>query len=279
MIESRQSQTGFLPVEGARLFYEVAGQGHPLVMVHAGVADHTMWDGQFAEFARKYRVIRYDTRAFGQSITADVEFSNRRDLYDLLKHLGVDKTYVMGLSRGGQIALDFTLEHPELVDALMVVAGGIGGYQPGATEAEMAIFGQMEAIWQEAEQSGDFSKLAELEADVWADGPGQPKKRSGKVYEDISRMVKQNHEANKNEGKPQVLDPPAVGRLDEVRVPTLVMVGDLDFSGTQESMKKLAAEVKGAKFVEVPGVAHMVNMERPEEFNRVVLDFLDSVGE
>lgn len=277
MSKSVTAESGFLEVNGAKLYYEVAGEGHPFLMVHAGVADHTMWDAQVEEFSGSYKVITYDTRGFGKSVTEDVEFSNRQDIYSLLKHLGIDNTYVMGLSRGGQIALDFTLEHPAMVDALIVVAGGISGFQPGATEEEMTIFNRMEATWSEAEKTRDFAPLAALEADVWGDGPGQPAGRSGWVRDSLRDMTLQKYTGHQFEGIAQVLEPPAAERLDEVKVPTLVICGDLDFTGTQESMKKLGEEIAGAQYHVVEGTAHMVNMEKPEEFNAIVRSFLETV--
>src|SRR6185369_3177599 len=117
-------QTGFADVNGAKLYYEVAGQGHALAFVHAWIADNTMWDGQFAEFAKHYRVIRYDNRGFGKTEPVDAEFSAREDLHGLLKFLGVERTYLVGCSNGGGISIDLTLEHPELVDALVTVGSG-----------------------------------------------------------------------------------------------------------------------------------------------------------
>ncbi len=103
---------GYVPVRNGELYYEVEGAGHPLVLIHAGVADHTMWDAQAPVFARRFRVIRYDTRGYGRSRTQDTEYSERQDLLDLLDHLGVPAAHVVGISRGGMIAIDFTLEHP-----------------------------------------------------------------------------------------------------------------------------------------------------------------------
>lgn len=278
MSSATQTASGYLDVEGGRLYYEVAGQGHPLVFIHAGVADRTMWDEQWDFFAEQYRVIRYDTRGFGKTTTEEVQFSNRDDLYRLLRHLGVDKTYVIGLSRGGVIALDFTLEHPEMVDALIVVAGGVSGYDSEIPESEMALFNEGETLWEDAQKSGDFSKVADLDVRVWADGPGQREGRAAKRVRDrVYAMCMENYRTQKVEPKAIPLDPPAAGRLNEVRVPALVIVGDFDTFGTQASMRMLAQNVEGAKFVEFPGVAHMVNMEMPDEFNRVVMDFLKSL--
>src|SRR3954463_5748998 len=169
MTGATQTERGYLDVEGGRLYYEVAGQGHPLALIHAGVADLTMWDEQMEAFSERYRVIRYDTRGFGRTTTEDVGFSNRKDLYDLLRHLGVERSYVLGISRGGQIAIDFTIEHPEVVDALIAVAPGISGFQGELTEEEMALFNRMEELWEKE----DFEALTDLEVRVWVDGFGR----------------------------------------------------------------------------------------------------------
>jgi 3-oxoadipate enol-lactonase len=270
-----QPQSGFLPVHGGSIYYEVAGEGHPLVLIHEGVADHRMWDPQFTEFAQHFRTIRYDMRAFGKSRnTEDVEFSNHQDLYDLLQHLGVDKAYVLGASRGGQIAIDFTLEHPEMVDALIPVAAGVGGFQAQPTAAEMALFEQGE----EAEVNKDWERAADLDVRIWADGPAQPEGRApSHVREKMRQMCLETYINNPIEGKPQPLRPPAINRLGEIHVPTLVVLGDLDASAIAAVADLLVDRIPGARKVVIPDTAHALSMEKPDEFNRIVLDFLQGL--
>src|SRR4030067_1279446 len=112
-----QLKSGFAPAFKGQLYYEVTGTGQSILLIHAGVADCSMWNDQFDLFSRSYQVIRYDTRGFGKSRTETTGFSNRQDILDLLNHLGVDKAVVIGISRGGQIAIDFTIQHPERVSA------------------------------------------------------------------------------------------------------------------------------------------------------------------
>ncbi|HVC32088.1 MAG TPA: alpha/beta fold hydrolase [Chloroflexota bacterium] len=271
MSEALSPETGYVDVEGGRLYYEVAGAGPALVLVHAGVADCRMWDEQVGAFARHYRVIRYDTRGFGKTTSGDVAFSDRQDLADLLSHLGIDRTAVLGLSRGGQIAVDFTLEHPEMVDALVAVAAGISGYQGPATEAELQLFHEYGAL----SESKDAEGLIELGVRVWVDGPGQPVGRAAATVRDrVREMMASNDRSHREELQPRALEPPAVERLGEIRVPTLVVVGDLDFTGVVAAMALLGERVAGARHVVVPGTAHMVSMEQPERFNGMVLEFL-----
>jgi pimeloyl-ACP methyl ester carboxylesterase len=279
MNEKLQVTTGFLEVPGGQLYYEVAGTGHPVALIHAGVADNRMWDEQFTALADRYRVIRYDTRGYGKTRTEGVEFSNRQDLYDLLDHLDVDKVYVMGLSRGGQIAIDFTLEHPERVAALIPAAAGLSGYdhQPEDSEKaqqETAAFTRMEQLW----EAGAHDELQELELQMWVDGPGQPAGRAApSVRERVREMNAGAYNRGEPEPKPQPLEPPAAGRLHEIRVPTLVIVGDLDTTGTLAMADRMAQAIPRARKVVLPGAAHMVNMEQPERFNEIVLEFLDSI--
>lgn len=271
-----QTKSGYLPVENGELYYEVTGAGHPLVLIHAGVADHRMWDEQVVAFAPHYRVIRYDTRGFGRTRTQAGSFSNRQDVLDLLNHLDAERAYVLGLSRGGQIAIDFTVEHPERVAALIPVAAGLSGftdYTPTQDEIEL------EERMEEAQKAQDWERLAEMEICLWGDGPNQPEGRASKAVRDKMRtMILDTYHNQTVEGHPRLLDPPANDRLDTIHVPTLIMIGDLDERACIVMADRMAEGIKGARKVVFPGVAHMVNMERPEEFNRLVLDFLGSLS-
>jgi 3-oxoadipate enol-lactonase len=269
------AETGFIEVDGGRIYYEVEGDGHPLLLIHGGLGDLRMWDGQVPAFAERYRVIRYDTRGFGRTETEDVEFSNRADAAAVLDHVAADSAHVVGQSRGGVIGLDLLLEHPGRVDAFISVAGGIGGFMPQLPEGvSPPPWDEMERFW----EAKDWAALAELETQVWVDGWGQP---STRVDPTLRRLVHgwilTSYEAGKPEGRPQPLEPPAAERLAEVRVPTLVMVGAVDEPGGVVAERHLAASVDGARLVEFPGVAHMIQLEEPERFNALVLEFLAGV--
>jgi pimeloyl-ACP methyl ester carboxylesterase len=263
---------GFLAVTGGQLYYEVAGSGFPLVLIHAGIADCTMWDEQYQVFARHYRVIRYDVRGYGQTQTEDIAFSNRQDLLDLLTHLQVERAYILGLSRGGQIATDFTLEHPEKVAALIPVAAGLGGFEFESPAYEIQKFAEVEAV----HERGDYIREAEMDVEIWVDGFHRP---VGSVDSAIRHKVYNMSLASYNRptGQSIPLQPPAAQRLGEIQVPTLVIVGDIDVADTIASCQALAQGIKGARYVVIKDVAHMVNMEKPQEFNQLVLDFLRTV--
>jgi pimeloyl-ACP methyl ester carboxylesterase len=268
------TESGFIEVEGARLYYEVEGSGHPLLMIHGGLGDLRMWDGQVPAFAERYRVIRYDTRGFGRIEVDDVEYSNLEDARAVLDHLDVPSAYLVGTSRGGIIGLDFLLAYPGRVDAFVSVASGVGGYQADPPEDTSPPWDEMERLW----EAKDWEQLAELETQTWVDGWGNPKTRiDPELRSRVKGWIVENYRAEKDEGEPQPAKPPAAERLGEVRVPVLVLVGDADEAGTVAGGRHLAASVDGAELVEFPGVAHMIHLEEPERVNQLVLEFLGAV--
>lgn len=263
--------TGFFETNGARIYYEVEGDGEPVLLIHAGIANLRMWDDQVPALRDAYRVIRYDTRGFGRTETQDVEFSNRADIAALLDHLEESSAHVVGISRAGQIALDFTLESPERVRSLVVANGGVSGYDaPGGDES----------AWEQAEkweEAKDWERLAAWETDFWVNGEGQPSARADSAVRDrVHEWILSNYRAEKVTGKPQVLDPPAAGRLNELRAPLMVIIGTLDEGSTVASCRYLADGVPGTRLELFEGAAHMPNLEQPERFNRVLREFLDA---
>ncbi|MDQ2935074.1 MAG: alpha/beta hydrolase [Chloroflexota bacterium] len=264
--------SGYVEVPGGRLYYEVEGKGHPLLLIHGGLGSLRMWDDQVREFAERYRVIRYDTRGFGLTETDHVPFSNRADAAAVLQHLGAASCYLIGQSRGGSIALDLAIERPELVDALVLVAGGASGYEAQLPD------GVVPPPWDEMERltdSKDWEPLAELETQVWVDGWGQPATRPDPdLRRRVHGWILDTYRAEKEEGEPQPLEPPAIGQLGDVGAPTLVMVGTADEPAGVLNGRNIAAQMPDAQLVEFPGVAHMIQLEEPARFNRLVIDFL-----
>jgi 3-oxoadipate enol-lactonase len=265
--------TGYVDVAGGRLYYEVAGEGQPVLFIHADVSDHSMWDEQVAAFAPEYRMIRYDKRGFGKTTSADGAYSPRADILALLAHLGVAKTFVVGLSNGGALALDFTLEHPEMVDGLVVVAGGVSGFQAPPTEDEAPVFKKYEELAERKDEAG----LLDLGVHVWCDGPFQPEGRAAaSVRERIRQTMSANTRDHHEDLQPSELEPPAMERLGAMTTPTLVLLGSYDFPSGNVAMELLAARVQGAQKTAFE-TAHMVNMEQPEQFNARVDAFFNTV--
>jgi pimeloyl-ACP methyl ester carboxylesterase len=257
----------YLETAGARIHYRVEGTGPAVVLIHAGVADLTMWDADTLALRDRFRVIRYDTRGFGLTRTEAVPFSNRADIAALLDHLDEPRAHVVGLSRGGAIALDFALEYPQRVRTLTVVAGGVTGYDSPLEDASM--WAEVEAMY----EAKDWRRIADWETAYWADGPGQSPDRVPAIHARVHAWVLANLQAELEVGRPQPLDPPAEARLSDLRAPLLVILGTLDDPATSDSMRHLAASVAGARLIELEA-AHMVNLEHPARFQGLLLEHL-----
>ena len=273
MTENGRARAGYAELNGARFYYEVAGEGDPLVLVHAGIADRRMWDDQFELLAQHYTVVRYDRRGFGRTEMVAGDFSQHGDLYELLKFLKLEQSTLLGCSQGGKTVLDFTLEHPQMVKALVLVASAVGGFAfSGEQPKELAEL-------EEAESVGDLERVNELELRIWVDGHTRtPEQVDQRVRERVREMNLIALRTPADLGRELQLEPPAAIRLDEIRVPTLVVIGDLDTPKTQAAAAMLSEKITGAQKVVIKGTAHLPNMEQPEEFNRHVLAFLKRLG-
>jgi pimeloyl-ACP methyl ester carboxylesterase len=260
-------------VAGARLYYEEAGEGPPLVMIHGGLLDRRMWDGQFETFARSHRAIRYDVRAHGLSRADSVEFADHDDLLRLMDSLRVSQAVIMGLSMGGQIAIDFALTNPERVRGLVLVGPGMSGWDFDSDEIAR-YFEEMTA----AVEAEDFATVVEVFTQWWCDGPHrEPEQVDSVVRRRVLDMLGGSGQRWEFMDLVSGLDPPAVDRLDEIRVPTLAVVGSIDVRDVQEIVDHIVEQIPGAQRVVIPDVAHMVNMEQPEVFNDVVGEFLSGL--
>lgn len=264
------AQQGFADVNGTRLYYEVAGSGSPLVLIHGMTLDTRMWEDQFAPFADTNQVIRYDLRGFGKSaLPGDVPFSHADDLAALFDHLGVSRAAIVGLSLGGIIAIEFALAYPAMTRTLIPVDSGLGGH-PWSGE------------W--SERSGHIRQTARdvgvdaAKAEWLADPLFAPANEQAAVGARLQRIVADYSGWYWTHRSPERRhDPPASARIGEITAPTLVIVGERDLPDFQAIAENVAQRVPVARKVVLPGVGHMANMEAPAAFNTEVLGFLASL--
>jgi len=256
-------------INGARIHYERTGEGIPVIFLHAGVADSRMWEPQVSAFAKQFDVIRPDMRGFGKSDLPPRPWSPHGDLYALVEELKLKPAHLIGCSMGGGLVLDFALDHPERVSKLVLVDSGPSG-QPDRPEYD-SLFAEVDA----ADKAGDHVALNEAEAHLWLDGPYRPKGYVRQELRDLFLDMNGGNMDNDWASAPREhLEPPAFGRLNEVKAPTLVVVGDKDLEPLLENADLLASSIKGARKVVIHDAAHLPSLEHPEEFNRIVLDFL-----
>ncbi|MHC5902741.1 alpha/beta fold hydrolase [Streptomyces sp. S6] len=253
----------------APLAHTTTGDGPPVVLVHAGVTDHHLWDAVTPTLAATHTVIRYDLRGFGDSAPPTAPFRETDDLAHLLTHLGHDRVHVVGASWGGRIALDFTLAHPDRVHSLAILAAPWPGYDWSADMIEY------DAIETAALEKGDLDAAVQLNLDMWLRGPARSWSEVGEGLADQLRAPMRT--LLKNQGiVGEHSQGPGKGNPADLRVPALVGVGKLDVPDFQEIARRYATEIPGARFVEFERAAHLIAMDSPGEVAAVLGEFLAS---
>jgi 3-oxoadipate enol-lactonase len=258
---------GFVALpDGGRLYYEAKGSGPAVVLIHGGQLDRRMWDGQFDTLARAHRVIRYDVRGFGRSPPGPgAGFRSYEDLGALLDSLGVARTSIVGLSLGGRIAVDFAIAHPERVERLVLLAPGVSGY-PWSRE---------DTAWSAAMERAVRARDTVAVTDLWLRSPYMaPAMENPALAPRLRELSLANSGAFLRASMGRELEPPAFGRLRELRAPVLVVVGTRDDPDIRTIVDSIAAQAPHARRLVLPGAGHMLNMERPAEVTRAVVEFL-----
>ena len=259
------SEQGFAGVEGTRLYYQALGEGAPIVLLHGFSIDHRMWDAQVAALSAAHRVVRYDLRGFGQSPPPNAPYANADDLKALLDHLGIARAVILGLSMGGGVAINFTLAYPEATRALIVAGSTLPGHQWGP-----AFTASLEAVSNTARDYG-----VEAARRLWLEHPlFSSVQRHPDAAASTAAMVGDYsgwHWLHRDPARS--LKPPARDRLESIAAPTLVLIGEHEPSEFQAVAQELARRIPNARRAVLAGCGHMTNMEDPETFNRLVLDF------
>jgi pimeloyl-ACP methyl ester carboxylesterase len=265
-----------VPVPGGSLFAVSEGNGPPIVLLHAGVVDSRVWE-PFVPLltGAGYRAIRYDARGFGRSTTEDVEYTRKDDLLAVMDAFGVELAALVGNSQGGQIALDLAVSHPERAAALVQLASGIGGLEVPMSPRDEAV----EERYDEVDQSGDIEALTDFELALWGAGVEQPVERLSPELRAFLRPMFAESNEGRPHGRQMPIDPLAAERLDQLTMPVLFVHGALDFSYVELFGRHLVQNVPGARLVVIPGVAHLVAVEAPEETARLILDLIRPLGD
>jgi 3-oxoadipate enol-lactonase len=263
--QTAEHESGFAEVNGARVYYEAMGKGPAVVLVHGGLVDSRMWDAQMKPLSKHFRVVRFDIRGYGRSPAPTGEYYPHEDIRALLDYLKIEKATFVGLSLGCILSADFALEYPARVERLVLVSSGLRGnklprderttlaYRIGAKEGTEKYF---EAFMQSDMLAGLRDRPAAREA--------------------MHRMMVDNFKAAEyiNKGWPQSPEPPTAERLAQIKQPTLVVIGSLDGRNLQSIADTLSTKIPNARKVVIPDASHHPPVETPEEFNRILLDYL-----
>jgi pimeloyl-ACP methyl ester carboxylesterase len=264
-------------LNGINIYYEVTGEGFPLVFSHEFGGTYESWEPQVRFFSRRYRVITYNHRGFPPSDVPSKasDYSQDiliEDLYQLLRHLGINEAYICGCSMGGNVVLNFGIAHPEMARALIMVASGAG------TTGRDILVPKLEGMAQQIEKVGWKVLAGQYAQDPNRTQLGRKDQRSQQEF--IKGLAAHSNEGSAHLIREVIIKRPPVSALEaklkKLKIPALIMIGDEDEMCIDPAllMKKY---MPGAGLLVLPQSGHATNLEEPDIFNRALLDFLTAV--
>ncbi len=264
------AQTRTINVGDAVINYDVTGRGRTVVFIHGWTQNKSIWDDQVPVFSKRYRVLRYDSPGYGKSTGFDDESAEPLDLLVLLEALRIDHAYIVGLSRGGGVALRFAAAYPEKVDGLVLY--GTGHPSVPVPPEVMQLFGSLPGI---AKQYGldSVGKLL-LSGDLAWVPPGR-----SDIMERYRRLWASYAGRDLLDPHPEsgLVPMPNTARLSTLRVPTLVINGDHDLPFIAAAADTFARRIPNVKKVVIPNGGHGAHFAQPTTFNGALLDFFNEV--
>jgi len=242
-------ETGFVRVNDARIYYEEAGTGDCIILIHGFAMDTRIWDRQFSVLAEHHRVVRYDLRGFGRSDLPKTQYSTLDDLHAMMEKLGIEKACIVGVSLGGSLAVEFALTYPERLTGLVLAGSTLRGYPFSDDYIKEFLY---------------YRKIARREGVAVA----QAKTLGNPLLESISKkpalfapvkaMIRDYSGFHWLKHDPhRVFYPPVMKRLSEVTCPVQIVVGQRDIPDIRAIAERLGREIKQARKVVIPDVGHM----------------------
>lgn len=260
--------TQYAPVGSTRVAFDVTGSGHPLVLIHSGLGNRSLFDEQVTDFSLEFQIIRIDLRGYGDSVRTPEPYRSAEDVLAVVDSLDIDKFHILGVSMGAQVAIDVAVIASERVTALVAVSARCG---TAASE-------DLKAAWEEVDRLQEEEGIpaaVEKEAKMWVDGFGRSAESvDAELRARISELNGALFERIDSDDQEMDIDPPAAERLGSIIAPTLIVWGEHDFPVYLEAGINLAEAIPAATSIEIADSAHLPNNEQPDVFNKVVLDFL-----
>ena len=263
-------KTDFATIRNARIYFEMSGTGKPLLLLHSGIADRRMWAGQCSEFSGHFQVIMPDFRGYGKSSAPEESLRHYEDIHGLIQYLGFTSVNIAGCSLGGKTAIEMAIAYPETVSCLVLIAPGMFGYEYRDKETLAK-----DAILEGLIASGRREEVADMLVDIWVVGLKRDRGTVDAAARALVREMILDNYASVTDKFPET--PPGfdvMSRLVEIRVPTLVMIGDSDLPDMQAISQLITDRIHGAKRQLIPNAAHLPNLENSMLFNQSVIDFL-----
>lgn len=265
--KSASVDTGYVFVDGGKLFYELAGSGKNIVLLHDGMVNREIWDEQFPALAKTYRVVRYDRRGYGKSSDPEVKYSHIADLNQLFIQLKIDKAILIGMSSGGRLAIDFTLTYPEKVTGLVLVGAVVSGFGYTSHMDTRGGHFDRQKITDPVKVNEYFIKDDPYE--IYSENTAAKEK----VMKLLPNFARQNMVPTQPAGKV------AVKSLSEIKVPALILVGEYDIPDVHAHAGVINAGISNSKREIIPRSGHLIPIEQPVLFNETIMNFLNKLPE
>ena len=227
---------------------DTGGDGPPVVLLHEGVGDSRIWD-PVLPLLNDYRVVRYDCRGYGRSPASTERYTQLGDFVAVLDKLGLAAVTPMGCSMGGGTAAGFALAQPDRMAGLVLGCAGFPGWAP-PPEPDLA-------ATEAAAEAGDLEPMIEVSLRLWA--------ASG-ADETVTTLMRDASRAWLSEDGHEQPDEPVLDRLDGIRTPTVLLLGDRDPPSLIEANEAAARRIPGCRLVRLPGVDHYPTLRAPQAF-------------
>ena len=258
----------FVDVEVGKLYYEECGTGpEAVVLIHDGIAHSAVWDDVWPTFCKRFHTIRYDRRGYGRTPASTTWYTETEDLATLLRNRKVSHAILVGSSHGGELSIDFTLQYPALVRQLVLVGAVVSGLPYTDHFLDRGIANSKP--FEKEDVKGGLSNWAN-DKYLLAPTHAAAKKRLLDLL-----LANPQDMTHSDYARPTQA---ALPRLKEIRVPTLILAGDVDIPDVHAHAGAIEAGIPGSKRLVITESGHLMYLEKPEEFSRTVIAFIDSNG-
>jgi len=271
--------SGYAEVNNTRLYYEIAGEGQAIVFIHGSFGDRRFWEFQMDALSKKYKVLRYDLRGFGRSALPKEEevYRDCDDLLALMNYLKIERAHICGLSYGSFIAIDFALAHPQKCLSLIPIGARVAGDDLDEYKANSDSF---KAIISKTIDILKTTGKKEATDFLWAGDNSLSKSVQSAEARDL--LLRMGYEyswwRHLHPSKREYAFPQAVKHLNQIKMPTLIVTADYDAPICKQVATTLRNEIKGSKLISIKQAGHVMNMDKPEQFNKALSKFIDKQG-
>lgn len=260
------SPGSFVQVLGGKLYYEECGSGpRTVLLIHDGIVHSAVWDDVWPAFCKKFHTVRYDRRGYGRSPAPPAPYWETEDITAILRHLRIPRAILVGSSHGGELSIDFTLQHPDMVEQLVLVGAVVSGLP--YTDHFLLRGVQNSKPFEKNDVTAGITNWAN---DKYLLAPAHEKARTR-----LLELLKANPQDLTHQDLTRPIQP-ALPRLREIHVPTLILTGDVDIPDVHAHAGAIEAGIPGSRRVVLHDAGHLMYMEIPEEFTQAVIRFIET---